>query len=189
MKKTLRQELLQRRKALSPELVLEYSQKITARVLESELIQKSQVIMVYMDFRNEVMTQSLIESLWTLGKTVVIPKVNDTTHVLDLYTIKAFTDMVVSSFGILEPNPAVQPDIKPQDIDLVLAPGVCFDRRGFRMGYGGGFYDKLLPTLRPDCQIHALSFSLQIVDEVPTEPHDMPLNGIVTEMEWIVSEN
>lgn len=181
--------MLNQRKALPLDEVKAASEKITHRLLESTLVKHSNTILLYMDFRNEVMTQPLITELWKLGKRVVIPRVNEDTNELDLYAIEAFSDMVLSSFGILEPDASIPPNTSAQDIDLVLAPGVCFDRRGYRMGYGGGFYDKLLPKLRQDCQIHALAFDMQLVDEVPTEPHDVRLNGIVTEKEWIVSEN
>ena len=77
--------------------------------------------------------------------------------------------------------PARCPAIDPTEVDLVLLPGVAFDRRGGRLGHGAGCYDRLLPGLRPDCVRVAAAFSLQVVPEVPVEPHDQRFQRLVTE--------
>jgi 5-formyltetrahydrofolate cyclo-ligase len=84
-------------------------------------------------------------------------------------------------WGIREPDPARCPAIDPLEVDLVLLPGVAFDRRGGRLGYGAGFYDRLLTRLRTDCVRVAGAFSLQVVAEVPLEPHDQRFQCLVTE--------
>ncbi len=185
MKNELRQEILKRRREQTSEEVTRKSELIFERLKTSKLLDTAHVILCYMDFRNEVETSSIIEYIWSLGKIVVLPKVNTQTHALELYQIEGFRDMIESKMGILEPATDL-PRVLESDIDLVLAPGVAFDLKGYRMGYGGGFYDKLIPQLRPDCHIAALAFDLQLLESLPVEAHDQPMSSILTESRWLV---
>ncbi len=187
MKAIIRKEILQKRKSLEPQEVEEKSSQILSRLIEYGLLERPQVVMCYMDFRNEVRTESLIEYLLSEDKVVILPKVNPETQNLDLFQIEGFRDLELSKFGILEPADHL-PTVLPSDIDLILAPGVAFDLKGYRMGYGAGFYDKLLPKIRPDCAVIGLAFDMQIVASLPVESHDQPMNSIMTETRWIGAE-
>ncbi len=184
MKSIIRKEILQKRKSLGASEVDEKSSQIVTRLISLGLLDRPQVVMCYMDFRNEVRTESLIEYLLSKEKVVILPKVNPETNELDLFQIEGFKDMDISKFGILEPADHL-PAALPSDIDLILAPGVAFDLKGYRMGYGAGFYDKLLPQTRPDCAVIGLAFDLQILESLPVEAHDQPMNSILTETRWI----
>lgn len=184
MKSAIRKEILNKRKQMSQEEVDAKSQQILNQLISLNIVENPQVILCYMDFRNEVKTDAIIEYLLEQDKVVVLPKVNTETNTLDLYQIEGFKDLVTSSMGIREPNEEL-PQILPSDIDLILAPGVAFDLNGYRMGYGGGFYDKLLPQVRPDCNVIALTFDLQLVPKLPIEGHDQPMSAILTESQWI----
>ena len=188
MKTAIRKEILSQRKKLTADEVEVKSAQIVSRIIEFSIVDQPQVIMCYMDFRNEVQTEALIEYLLSLGKVVVLPKVNPETNLLDLFQIEGFKDLIVSSMGILEPADHLVSAL-PTDIDLILAPGVAFDLRGYRMGYGAGYYDKLLPQIRPDCNVIGLAFDLQIVEELPVESHDQPMDSILTETRWIHPNN
>lgn len=187
MKASIRKNLLDQRRALSVSEVETKSAQILSRLINANVLDGPQVIMCYMDFRNEVQTEALIEYLWSLEKTVVLPKVNPVSNHLDLFSIEGFKDMIQSKMGILEPADHL-PMIHPTDIDLILAPGVGFDLKGYRMGYGGGFYDRLLPQVRADCQIIGLAFDVQVIEELPIEPYDQPMNAIMTETRYILSK-
>lgn len=184
MKATIRKEMLQKRKSLSPVEVDEKSSQILAQLIALGLLDRPQVVMCYMDFRNEVRTEALIEYLLSEEKVVVLPKVNPETNELDLFQIQGFKDMVLSNYGILEPAEHL-PAALPSDLDLILAPGVAFDLKGYRMGYGAGYYDKLLPQIRPDCAVIGLAFDLQVAESLPVEAHDQPMDSILTETRWI----
>ena len=89
-------------------------------------------------------------------------------------------DIVLGWRGIPEPAPGCA-RVDASDVDWVLVPGVAFDRTGARIGYGGGYYDRLLPMLPPRAARVAGAFSMQIVDEVPSAPHDITMDAVVTE--------
>lgn len=185
MKSEFRKQILSARKAMTQDEVETKSAQILSRLMESSLLEQAEVILCYMDFRNEVQTGAIIEYLWSLGKIVALPRVNPLTKRLDLYRVDGFREMVTGSLGIMEPDTSL-PQLLPEDIDLVLAPGVAFDEKGGRMGYGGGFYDRLIPTLRPDCQVIALAFEQQVVEEIPSDSHDQSIHGILTENRLII---
>ncbi|MDO9591865.1 MAG: 5-formyltetrahydrofolate cyclo-ligase [Erysipelotrichaceae bacterium] len=186
-KQMLRTEILSRRGRLSETELAHLSEGLLNQLIASGLLEPAETVMLYMDFRDEARTSGIIEYLWKTGKNVVVPKVNKKADKLDLYSISTFGDLARSSFGILEPPKDRVPDVDPQQLDLILSPGVVFDSQGNRIGYGAGYYDKLLPSTRTDCLVCGLAFELQIVDPglIPVEPHDVPLDFIVTEARFI----
>lgn len=184
MKSTIRKEILALRREMTQDEIETASAKIVSQLMALSIVDHPQVIMCYMDFRNEVQTNALIEYLLSLDKTIVLPKVNPQTNYLDLFQFEGFKDLNLSKMGILEPADNL-PRILPTDIDLILVPGVAFDLKGYRMGYGAGYYDKLLPHIRPDCEVIGLAFDLQIVETLPVESHDQPMDSILTETRWI----
>ncbi len=179
-KKALRKGMIEKRKSLTSEQVESKSLAILENLKTLNLIDKSEHIMIYMDFRNEVKTSEFISFLRKENKKIYIPRVNTETNELDIYLISSDDDLILSNYGILEPNPANEAQ-DPKLIDLILSPGVAFTKDCYRLGYGGGFYDKFLVRTRDDVITAALSFSMQIVDSIPLEEHDQQLNYIVTE--------
>lgn len=99
--------------------------------------------------------------------------------VLELHEVATPDDLVLGAFAIREPRPDAPP-VDPSQIDAVIVPGIAFDRRGFRIGYGGGYYDRLLATLPARTRTIGLAFDEQIVDEVPDDAHDVPVGVLVT---------
>jgi 5-formyltetrahydrofolate cyclo-ligase len=109
---------------------------------------------------------------------LVLPRVDRQNRRLILHAVEDLhTDLHLARMNIPEPVPD-RPIVEPQPIDWVLVPGVAFDRQGHRLGRGGGYYDRLLPQLRKAAPRWALSFSEQLYESIPTEPHDVPLHGI-----------
>ena len=104
---------------------------------------------------------------------------------LAFYTVGALGDFVLSRWGIAEPDVGRAVSVPPEKIDVVLVPGVAFSRAGQRLGRGKGFYDRLLPRLRPDVWRVGVAFGIQMVDSLPTERHDQSLTHLVTEDGWL----
>lgn len=179
-KKALRKDMISKRKSLSKSEVDEKSVAILEQLKSLNLADDKNNIMLYMDFRNEVATQPFIDYLGNMGKKIYIPRVNKDTNELDIYLISSKDDLILSDFGILEPNPD-NDTCDPKIIDLILSPGVAFTEECYRLGYGGGFYDKFLTRTRPDVITAALAFDLQMVEELPLEPHDQQLDYVITE--------
>lgn len=183
MKSNLRKAMIQKRNLLSHEEVVDKSRSICESVIRSEWYKHADTVMLYMDYKNEVRTEYLIEHALVHRKRVVLPVVDFTTHTLTLVEIHSLTsDMRLSSYGILEPIVTEESIRSIDDIDLILSPGVAFDLKGYRLGYGGGFYDKLLETAdRSKLKVLALAFDMQIIDQVPVESYDKPIDAIATE--------
>ncbi|AVX21363.1 MAG: 5-formyltetrahydrofolate cyclo-ligase [Bacillota bacterium] len=181
MKKELRRQVLAARQNLTPEEVGEKSRQIIAALLDLPEIKAAETVMAYMDFRQEVETGPLLQELLRLGKRVVLPVTDVENKVLLLYQIQDLErDIEPGVWGIRQPK-TILPRLVPTELDVVIVPGVAFDYRGYRLGYGGGFYDRFLPQTRPDCRWLAPIFELQLVPDVHPEAHDCRMHRLVTE--------
>jgi 5-formyltetrahydrofolate cyclo-ligase len=177
-KRILRKKFLAARAALAPDEVEEKSRKIMGVLFSLEELLKAQAVMFYVDARNEVKTKDAITWALNAGKRVAVPKVTGVRR-LAAVEIKSLEELSPGCFGILEP---VRDDgISPAEIDLVIVPGVAFDKSGYRLGYGAGYYDNFLPLLRPEVKKVAVAFEMQVVDRIPAERHDVRMDMIITE--------
>lgn len=185
----IRTRVLARRDALARGERERLSVEITARILSMAAYRDSTVVLAYSSFGSEFATAAFIEAVLDAGRTLVLPRVNRASRRLDLYRVTDPTaELAAGSWGIGEPDPERCAAVCPSALDFVLVPGVAFDRRGARIGYGGGFYDKLFEACfahgrRP--RMVAPVFGCQIVDAVPTETHDVLVDHVVTETDWI----
>ena len=184
-------ELRQRLKKFRSQLL--NAQELSARVFErlhvTDRFRQAKRILFYVDVRGEVQTrQALEELLASSAVACVVPFCKDG-H-LELCRIKERFELEIGAYGILEPINKLRSDItrrvEPGYIDLALIPGLGFDRRGCRIGYGAGYYDKLIPRLREDCLKVALAFDCQVVSEIPTTGHDQIVDWIATESGIVV---
>ncbi|SMP45306.1 5-formyltetrahydrofolate cyclo-ligase [Anoxynatronum buryatiense] len=182
MKELMRQQILNKRNQLSAEQVMSKSTLIINRLMEQPELQQSINIMVYLDFRNEVKTDDLIRRLLEQEKQVFIPVTNPATHTLMISQLEdPAKDLERGHFGLLEPKSETLRPVDPTLIDLVIVPGLVFDHEGYRIGFGAGYYDRFLPTLRSGVPLISLLYELQLVDRVPREPHDVPVHLLITE--------
>ncbi len=184
MKRQLRNQIIKRRNQLSPPEIGDKSAQIYRRLRTLAAFQSAQSIMVYMDYKNEVQTKSIIDDCFVGGKAVIVPVVTSKNGDMSLVEIGPQTHFKKSSLGILEPQITAQSRRQLGDIDLILAPGVAFDLTGNRLGYGGGYYDRLLakaPAERRRIAVYGLAFECQIVESIPTEPTDCKIDGLITE--------
>jgi 5-formyltetrahydrofolate cyclo-ligase len=189
-KPCIRRLALERRDLLKPEEVAVKSEAIWERLFSLEKYEQANMVMAYMSFRNEVSTEQLIVQCLRSGKGVVVPRTEKSTSAasgdvvksLGVYEIKeAGKHMLTGYMGIAEPDASVLRRVDPLEIDMVVVPGVAFDGARNRIGYGGGYYDRFLRTLRPDCLKVAFAFELQVFDSIPAASYDIPVDIIVTE--------
>lgn len=180
-KRSLRERILLARDALPVATRERYAAAIAAALCAREDFRVARTVLLSLAFRSEWETRPLLRTALAAGKCVAAPRVNAPRRMLEAYAISdPERDLGPGFRGIAEPLPHC-PALAFDAIDWVLVPGVAFDTRGHRLGYGGGYYDRLLPLLRDDAHRVAGAFDLQIVDRVPTAPHDRPLDAIMTE--------
>jgi 5-formyltetrahydrofolate cyclo-ligase len=148
--------------------------------------QQAGTIMSYVSFGSEVATPPLITAALAAGKRVAVPFCVREGRRLIASEVLAFPDdLQPGTLGILEPRPESLRPLAPELIDLVIVPGVAFDRAGNRLGYGAGYYDRFLATLKPGAVTAGLAFAKQIVASVYPEAHDRPVDMVITETEII----
>lgn len=176
-KKEIRKKIFAARKACTSEQIDSWSRDITKRVVSLPAFRHAQRILVYADYNHEVVTRYLIEEAWRRGKEVAVPKVVGKNMIF--YKLTDFSQLEPGYFGIPEPS---EGEVVEWPQALMIMPGVAFDKKNHRVGYGGGFYDRYLEK-HPEIQRVAVAFSFQILEEVPTEPTDICPQIIVTEKE------
>ena len=180
-KAALRRVVLRRRDALPGGERALLSARIVTTVLDLRTYQEADVVLAYASFGTELQTDELLRRVLVDGKTLVLPRVER--GGLGLYEVRDLAgDLAPGTWGIREPEPDRCPPADPGGVGFALIPGVAFDRRARRLGYGGGFYDRLLAGGLPEeTSLVSGAFGVQIVDEVPTDPHDAPVDLVVTE--------
>ena len=181
-KKAFRKMALDKRNTLREEEIKEKSALIKAHLENLDSYQKSNTVMVYLNFRSEVLTDELIENLFKQGKKVVVPISIKGTRTLLLSEIKSLSDdLELDFYNIRVPKKESIKEVSPADIDFVITPGVAFSKDKYRMGYGGGYYDTFIEKLREDALTCALAFDVQIFDKIPKEEHDKQMDYVITE--------
>jgi 5-formyltetrahydrofolate cyclo-ligase len=180
-KRELRHEVRARRDALTAAEREQASASIADRFLALPEVGAADSVLAFWSFGSEVETASLIARVHERGARVLLPRIEDGALVPVAY--EPGDPVAATSFGAMEPTG--DRSVEPSRLDVVVVPGLAFDRRGGRVGYGGGFYDGLLPRLRPQAHAIAIAFSVQLVDEVPEGPGDRRVEAIVTEDEVV----
>jgi len=138
----------------------------------------AQVVCLYASFKHELGTHTLLQTALGAGKVLVLPRAQPN-GTLSLHEVSDLSTLTSSHLGILEPAPGAPPrDVT--DVDLFLVPGLAFDSNGHRLGYGAGFYDRLLRQAKPTAFTVGYGFDFQVNPEVPVEDHDQSLDTIVT---------
>jgi 5-formyltetrahydrofolate cyclo-ligase len=142
-------------------------------------------VFTFLSFGSEVPTAPAISAFRAGGARMAVPVLEaGRMEAVDLAVGGA---LVRSGYGAMEPDERVP--VPPEEIDLVVAPGLAFDRAGGRLGYGGGYFDAFLPRLRPGCPVVGICFAEQIVDEVPAGPADRLVGVVVTDREVVRPSN
>lgn len=185
-KSELRQYLLKRRDEIPVEVRRIKDKSIHERISSLEQFKNAAVIFFFASFRSEVNTFPLMKKAIDDGKRAVVPKVDRNNRCLVLFEIKEIEELVSGYMGIPEPLTAANARmVEPNSVDAIIIPGAGFDLRGNRIGYSGGYYDRLLAALSQKPPVIAPAYEEQILEEIPAEPHDIKVDIIVTDRRTI----
>ena len=180
-KKTLRASMIARRDALDVETRRRDSQAITAKLLALPEYRAAGVVCAYASFGSEFDTAAFCSDVVAAGKRLLLPRVNRAAHMIELREVKNLGgELVAGVWGIREPAERC-PIVPSSSVEFLLVPGVAFTANGDRLGYGGGFYDRLLNELKPGVARVVAAFSMQVIDDLPSSPRDQRVYRIVTE--------
>lgn len=152
---------------------------VAKKVLQETYIIEAKTIGITISNKPEVDTIHLIEALWQLGKKVAVPKCNPKTREMSFYVIESFAQLETVYMHLREPIPELSEFVDANVMDVILVPGVVFDIHGYRVGYGGGYYDRYLVNYTKG-KLMSLIFDEQLRENVPKELHDCPVDIIVT---------
>lgn len=181
MKKELRQRMLAQRDAMPKAERAEKSRQIAAHILQSAAYQNTKRIFTFVSMGSEVETAEIIAQAWRDGKTVAVPKTKKNRE-MQFYRLNSFAELEQGRFGVMEPKGSSI--CIPEEADLFLVPGLCFDERKNRIGYGGGYYDTYFAAHRTGRRV-GLAFALQLCAQcLFVEKTDIPMDCIVTENGW-----
>jgi 5-formyltetrahydrofolate cyclo-ligase len=187
-KEEIRRKILKKRLSLSSEDIRDKSRKVFLNLAETVEYTNSQNIMFYVATRSEVQTEEMIKMSIKMGKNVFVPII--LSECINLAPSKIFdfnTELEKGKKGILEPKKEYYRLFPPEDIDLIIIPGVAFDLYGNRIGRGFGYYDNFLRKIRSSAKIVALAFEMQILKKIPNDKNDIPVHKIITEKRTIIS--
>jgi 5-formyltetrahydrofolate cyclo-ligase len=161
----------------------ELSRQIVARCMSLPEYQRAKTVLFYLDVRSEVRTRHDLENALGSGKKIVVPYCVD--GELELFHLTNVDELSVGMYKILEPKPELRTvaahRVDVQEVDMIIVPGVAFDREGGRTGHGKGYYDKLLEHARPETPLVALAFECQLFDKIPMQDHDIYMDMVITE--------
>ena len=160
------------------------SAEITERLLALAELERAATVLAFASIRNEVRTQTSMQAAWAAGKRVALPRVVG--DELQLHLVASDTVLIEGAFSVPEP-PETATRVQPDEVDFALVPALAVDPRGYRIGYGGGYYDKLIPRLGHACTC-ALAYDFQLIAEVPDLPFDVAVDLIVTDERVIRAE-
>jgi phosphoribosylglycinamide formyltransferase-1 len=180
-KDILRKEIRKKRESLDQKEVLELSEKITQKVISLGEFEIAKTVLLYSSKGKEVFTKNLMQYALLEGKRLCLPVTLK--EGLQIYEVDSLKELSPGAFGILEPLKLPEKLIEPEEIDFVLVPGIAFDKMGNRIGYGMGYYDSFLKKVRVPKV--GLLFEVQLLDSVPYEKHDVPVDILISEKQII----
>lgn len=176
-KESVRKILRQHKEAMIPEDRLRKSHRICCHIME--IIRSGETVMVFTSKEKEVNTKPLIMALFNRGNKVVVPIIVKEDCSLRLSYLRDFSALVPSTFGVPEPIGSEIP-AAAQDIDTIILPMLGFDRKGGRIGYGAGYYDRFL-SKNPNLRKIGIAFACQEVDSLPVDENDISMDAVITE--------
>jgi 5-formyltetrahydrofolate cyclo-ligase len=183
MKQQLRQRIITARSALAEDERRAMSAAVRARLLDLPAYRAARTVLGYMHFGAELQSEPWVARVLADGKQLLLPRVNAATRELELYRVENLVhDLAPGAWNIMEPLPSCARFAPDEPLDFVLLPGVAFTREGVRLGYGSGFYDKLLARLKCSPALVSGAYSMQLVEDIPQEDTDR-------KVEWLVTEN
>lgn len=182
-KQQIRKHISAKLNNMSFEQYKERSIAIIERLFNEPSIKDRKTIAVTISRYPEVETTMIIEQLWKQGKTVVVPKCHPKTKEMSFYAIEQFSQLETVYMDLQEPIIGETELITKDHIDTIIVPGIVFNKMGYRIGYGGGYYDRYLQNF--EGSMISLAFEEQVVNYVPVEAHDIPVHTIITDTSFI----
>ena len=179
-KKELRKKILKVLDNMDDDLKIKKSNEAFNELINDKNVIKSENIMCFVSFKNEIDTHKLIKYFINKGKNVYIPFVDTEKNIMLISKLESFDELEKGYYGILEPKEEFLRITSPNILDTVITPGVVFDKRGYRIGYGGGFYDKFYAMENMNVKKIGFCYREQIVDRVPIEKFDVKLDYIIS---------
>jgi 5-formyltetrahydrofolate cyclo-ligase len=180
--------MLARRDRIPPTQLDYLSSKISQRLLQLRELENAKTISMYLNKGSEVRTKEILAWCIARGKRVIIPVTDRANRRLVFSELKApERELQVGTFGILEPKPEFLRSVPLEEAQVVLVPGIAWDLQGYRIGYGGGYYDRTINSLRNYVFMIGLAYELQIINEIPTTRYDRPVHRIITEYRTIAT--
>ena len=185
MKQALRQSIIADRAALPHGMRRQLSHEISARLRQLAAYREAGTVLGYMHFGAEFISEPWLQQVLNDGKRLLLPRVDAARRELDVYFVEDIAaQLAPGAYGIREPLPERCTRLERlEEIDFILLPGVAFGRDGARLGYGGGFYDKLLARIKHNPALVAAAFAMQVVEDIPQEATDRRVGWLVTENE------
>lgn len=178
-KEALRRRMSQLRRALPEAQRRSHAAAMAAQLVAHEAFRAARVVLAYSPLRFEMSTAELIEAALVAGKAVALPRVHSDTHTFSVHRYRAGDALAESGHLIAEPLPDA-PELALDEVSLVLVPGLAFDAHGQRLGFGQGYYDRMLPRM-PNAIRVGLCYELSLLPEVPHAEHDVPMQLVATE--------
>ncbi len=181
-KEKIRKDILQRRLSLSLEEIKNKSNQIFLNLVKTTEFLNSQNIMFYVATRSEAQTEEMIKASLKMGKRIFVPIIlPDCINLAPSRLIDFDRELEKGKKGILEPKKEYRRLFPPENIELIILPGIAFDLAGNRIGRGLGYYDNFLKKVSPSTKLIALAFEMQIIEKVPAHRNDIPVHKIITE--------
>jgi 5-formyltetrahydrofolate cyclo-ligase len=187
LKSSIRKSILSLREQLPFVVRAAYSAAITERLLQLPQYRQAGTVLGYMNFGAEFASELWIQQVLADGKKLALPRVNHHTNQLDLYWVDDLENQLEAGLWKIR-EPVVERCERLatlNEVEFALLPGVAFTRNGARLGYGGGYYDKLLAHITHQPTLAAAAFELQIIEHIPQEATDVKVGWIITEQEII----
>lgn len=181
IKQRFRRQMKERLKKLTKDEYHSFNQRLSQRFLNLDIVRTATTIMLYYSIGREVSTIALIRELLSQGKRVGLPICTPSRNleVGQIVGLEQVQPKMVGSFSLMEPMTGV-PLLEPAELELIVLPGLTFDKAGYRLGHGAGYYDRFLQEKKSAGFRLGLAYPFQVVDKVPVAAHDAPLDGLLT---------
>lgn len=183
-KNFLRNQMKETLSKISKPVYEDYSYKIASRLYDDNDWKQANIIGITVSKQPEVDTYQIIRKAWEEGKQVVVPKCYPKEKKLSFRVLTRFAQLESVFFGLYEPIVDITPEVDPSQIDLLIVPGLAFTREGYRLGFGGGYYDRFL--LNFTGRTLSLAFKEQMIPEFQFEEHDIPVSKIISTEEVVI---